>query len=277
MTPQTVPIWSAYEAAVAEFYRRLGATKVQQNADLAGNQVDVYVEERTPSGQTVKVAVECKFFRQPVPKDAVLQFAYVARFLKNAGLVDKAVMVAYGGFTSAASAAAQAADVELQTFSDFEARIEYRYHGAVAEVIENAERIRMPEEFPDLVFVLMPFVEELEDLYLFGIRQSAERHGLRCKRADEIHHDNAVVTEIVDHIKRARVVVAEVSDHNPNVFYEVGWAHALGRPTILVARRGSNLPFDIAHINTILYGNIKDLSEQLSLRFAELRAGRAER
>ncbi len=112
----------------------------------------------------------------------------------------------------------------------------------------------------------MPFAEELEDIYLYGIRGSIEKFNLRCKRADEIEHDNVIMNEVIDHIKRARIIVAEVSDHNPNVFYEVGWSHAIERETILIAREGTELPFDIRHINTIFYRRIKDLEDKLSSR-----------
>ncbi len=267
MPPQSVRGWQTFEAVVAVFYRRLGADKVLQNVSLAGNEVDVYVEERTPSGQTVRTAIECKYYQGKVPKNTVLHFANVAKFLRDSGLIDKAVMASYRGFTPGGFSVAQAGNIELQTFSDLEAKVELHKYGAVATIIQEAEDVPLPDSFPDLVFVLMPFSEELEDLYFYGIRGCAERHGLTCKRADEILHDNEIMKMIVDHITRARLIVAEVSDPNPNVFYEVGWAHALEKPTVLVAREGSSLPFDISHINTVFYKNIKDLDSKLSQRF----------
>ena len=123
MAPQSVRFWSAFETAVAEFYRRLRADKVQQNVNLGGNEIDVYVEERTGSGQTVRTAVECKYYQRKVPKDVVLRFANVANFLRNAGLIDKAVLVAYSGFAPDAFSGARAGGVELQTFSDFESKV----------------------------------------------------------------------------------------------------------------------------------------------------------
>jgi len=54
-------------------------------------------------------------------------------------------------------------------------------------------------------------------------------------------------------IERAAVVIAEITPRNPNVFYEVGYAHALGKPTILLARRGSELPFDIRSYRVVFY------------------------
>jgi hypothetical protein len=272
MTSQDVSIWSAFETAVAEFYRSLGARKVQQNVNLDGNEVDIYVEHRTDSGQMVRTAVECKYYQRKVPKHVVLRFATVAKFLRDADLIDKAVLVSYQGFTLDSFSVAQTSGIELRTFADFEAKVKYHIHGTVASIIEAAERKPVPASFPDLVFVLMPFKDQLDDLYFYGIRGSAERVGLRCKRADELIHDAGIMQEVIDHIKRAKVIVAEVSDHNPNVFYEVGWAHALERPTILIARDGVSLPFDIAHINTVFYKSIKDLDDILSERFQELRS-----
>ena len=68
------------------------------------------------------------------------------------------------------------------------------------------------------------------------------------------------------------MIIAELSDHNPNVFYEVGWAHALNRTTVLLARKGTSLPFDVSHINTISYTSIKDLEEKLTVRLRSLGA-----
>ncbi len=266
MPPQFASWWAAFENSVAGFYRALGASKVQQNINLAGNEIDIYVEEQTPSGQAIRTAIECKYYNRKVPKSVVLQFANVVTLLRNAGLIDKAVMVGHKGFTPNASLVAQIANIELLTFQDVETRVSSYTHGAVPKIIKQAEEIQLPDSFPELVFVIMPFSEKLEDMYLYGIRGCIEKLNLRCKRADELEHDNVIMKEVIDHIKRARIIIAEVSDHNPNVFYEVGWAHALKRETILIAREGTELPFDIRHINTIFYRRIKDLENKLSSR-----------
>jgi hypothetical protein len=266
MSPQFASWWSAFENSIAGFYRTLGALKVQQNVNLAGNEIDIYVEEQTPSGQAVRTAIECKYYSRKVPKSVVLQFAHVVAVLRNAELIDKAVMVAYKGFTPNALSLAQAANIELLTFNDIKTRVSSYAHGAVPGIIKQAEEIQLPDSFPELVFVIMPFSEKLEDIYLYGIRGCIEKFNLKCKRADELQHDNEIIKEVIDHIKRARIIIAEVSDHNPNVFYEVGWAHALRRETVLIARENIKLPFDIQHINTIFYHSIKDLENKLSLR-----------
>lgn len=278
MSPQDVSSWHAFEDVVAELYRALGASVVRQNVNLAGSQIDIYVEETTATGQTVRTAVECKYFSKAVPKDSVVQFATIASFLRQSGIIDKATMVGYLGFTQAASLAAEAGKVELLAFAELEARVERRtvrpdIHGArvsIARIIREAERKRLPAALPQTVFVAMPFSEDMEDVYIYGIRKSVQEVGLQCKRADEIEHGGPIVTEIIDYIKRSRIIIAEVSSHNPNVFYEVGWAHALQRETILVARDGIDLPFDIRHINTIVYRNIHQLEERLRSRLSAL-------
>lgn len=280
MPPQTVNYWSAFERTVAELFRLLGVDKVQENINLAGTQVDVYFEENTKSGQTIRSAVECKYYQRHVPKDVVLQFVSVANFLRQAGKIDKAVLVAYQGFTQDAFLVAEAGQIDLITFADLEHRVikasgeqPERYFGAqplvfgpIAKIIEKAQKETLPEKFPETVFVLMPFVEEFEDTYIYGIRGAAEKLGLKCRRADEIEHNKDIVKEVVDNIKRAIFVVAEVTNRNANVFYELGWAHALERDTVLIAKQGVELPFDIAHVNTIFYRNINDLETKLTAR-----------
>jgi len=284
MAPQFVTNWHAFENAVAALYRAMGVPLVRQNIDLAGNQIDVYLEERTSASGLVRTAVECKYYSKPVPKDAVVQFSMIGGFLRHAGLVDKAIMVGYQGFTQSASIAAQAGHVELVSFVDLEARLPppgggRKYSGTsepqLSQIIAEAEDKPVPSEFPDTVFVVMPFSRELEDVYLYGIRKCVHEFGYSCRRADEIEHSSSIVDEILDQIRRCRVIVAEVSDRNPNVFYEVGWAHALGRETVLIARNGVELPFDVSHINTIMYDSIHQLEDRLRARLALILGGAA--
>jgi hypothetical protein len=274
MAPQDIGYWKQFEDFVAQIYRVLGGAKVQQNVNLAGNQLDIYLEEETPSGHVIRTAVECKYYSANVPKAAVLQYATVANFLRQSGLIDKAVMVAYRGYTQDAQSVAKAANIELRSFQDLELRVRPETFGPRV-VTRVPVRPGLPDEFPKLAFVAMPFAEGLEDTYLYGIRGACDNAGLQCKRADEIQHGGSIIEEVLDHIKRARVIIAELSDHNPNVFYEVGWAHALNRTTVLVSRKGTSLPFDVSHINTIFYASIKDLQDKLTARLRTLVAGGA--
>jgi hypothetical protein len=270
MTPQYAAYWTEFEDFVAQIYRVISGSAVQRNVNLAGNQVDIYFEEETSSGHVIRTAVECKYYHTRVPKSAVLQFATVSNFLRQAGLIDKAVMIAYQGFTQDAQLAAKASNIDLRSFQNLElAYFKPNIYGPTID-LKTLSKTLLPDYFPNLAFVVMPFSETLEDTYIYGIRGACEKAGLQCKRADEIEHSGVIIEEVLDHIRRAEVIIAELTDYNPNVFYEVGWAHALGRTTVLIAKKGTSLPFDVRHINTVFYTSIKDLEKKLATRLQEI-------
>lgn len=78
---------------------------------------------------------------------------------------------------------------------------------------------------------------------------------MRCFRADDIWERDHILDDVLSLIWRARVVVADLSGKNPNVFYEAGIAHTLGRATILVAKSMDDVPFDLRPIRTLQYLN----------------------
>src|SRR5262249_31328667 len=80
-----------------------------------------------------------------------------------------------------------------------------------------------------LCFVLMPFTDKLQPLYEDHISPIVQKAGLRCVRADDIHGTSLITYDIWEHINRARFLVAELTDRNPNVFYELGLAHAISK------------------------------------------------
>lgn len=118
------------------------------------------------------------------------------------------------------------------------------------------------------VFVAMPFSDEMEDVWELGIRASAADAGLLCERADLSSFFGDVVQWIKSRIEGAKLVVADLSDANPNVYLEVGYAWGKETPTILLANSKSELKFDTRGQRCLLYKNVTDLKKQLS---AELR------
>lgn len=123
-----------------------------------------------------------------------------------------------------------------------------------------------PKFEKDFIFVLMPFTKDLDDLYIYGIRGPVEESGYSCIRADEIEHNTDNLQEILSHIERAKLIIAETTDKNPNVFYEIGIAHEKGKKVILLIRRGVDIPFDLKSKNHIIYDSIHDLAEKISNR-----------
>jgi hypothetical protein len=119
-------------------------------------------------------------------------------------------------------------------------------------------------------FVIMPFREPFDSLYSDVIQPVAERsHDVVVERADEIKGPGVILDDIQRKIERSDLVVAEISESNPNVFYELGYAHALRKPTILLVRRdySDNLPFDVRGFRVIMYHDTiagkKDVESEL--------------
>jgi hypothetical protein len=107
---------------------------------------------------------------------------------------------------------------------------------------------------PSLVSVMMPFDAGFNDVYA-AIQVAAGSADLRCRRADDIWESPAVIQDVVSLIDRSRVVVCDCTGRNPNVFYEAGIAHALGREVILITQSEHDIPFDLRHLRYVRYLN----------------------
>jgi hypothetical protein len=113
-----------------------------------------------------------------------------------------------------------------------------------------------------ICFVIMPFGEQplpphgvfqWDELYTDHVKRIVEEMGLKCLRADEILRPGNIVTDVVDNLADAFLVIAELTGHNPNVFYELGVRHAISQRTILLAQDAELIPFDLRAIRTIVY------------------------
>ena len=104
-------------------------------------------------------------------------------------------------------------------------------------------------------FVVMQFAEPYDTFYRGIIQKQAEDAGFEVFRIDEKAGPGVILQDIQGEIEQSAVVIAEITPANPNVFYEVGYAHALSKPTILLAKRGSELPFDIRSFRVVFYND----------------------
>lgn len=101
---------------------------------------------------------------------------------------------------------------------------------------------------------MMPFDAAFTPVYE-SIRQATEGAGLRCRRADDIWENPAIIQDVISLIDRSKVVICDCTGRNPNVFYETGIAHTLGREVILITQNGQDIPFDLRHLRYIPYLN----------------------
>lgn len=102
-------------------------------------------------------------------------------------------------------------------------------------------------------FVIMPFGGWLDDYYDTIYSPAIEASGLDPHRADDLFRPSTIVNDIWAYTKAAKLLVADLSGKNPNVFYELGLAHALGKPAILVAESMEDIPFDLRALRVIVY------------------------
>jgi nucleoside 2-deoxyribosyltransferase len=114
-------------------------------------------------------------------------------------------------------------------------------------------------------FVLMPFHEDYDDIYRMGIKETASSLDIKAERVDEQIFQEGILERIYRQIEAADIIVADMSDQNPNVFYEVGFAHAKEKLCILLTKNPADIPFDLKHHRHIVYGgSISKLRESLT-------------
>lgn len=115
----------------------------------------------------------------------------------------------------------------------------------------------------DLVFVITPFNEKYDSDYE-QISKVCNEVGLRCVRGDEEFIKGDILSHILKHIVKARLVIANINGRNPNVFYELGIAHALDKPTLITSKTVENIPFDLRTQQLVIYNEKEQLAQQLS-------------
>jgi hypothetical protein len=141
------------------------------------------------------------------------------------------------------------------------------------------------EEKPKHAFVLMPFEEEMNTIYVDGIKETLVELGWVCSRADERFDTPEIICTICKNIQEASLVLADLTGKNENVFLEVGLAFGLGKHVAFLSQNSADIPFDAKTFRTILYnssnihklrenirslmGNVQSLPTSPTIQFAE--------
>lgn len=123
----------------------------------------------------------------------------------------------------------------------------------------------------DTCFVMMPFAAPLGNHYASIYDPAIRKAGLRPIRADDdIFATGKIMDQVWRGIENAKILVAELTSRNPNVFYELGIAHALNKPVVLISSNEGDVPFDVRHIRVIYYDvNDPFWGEKLMAKVAE--------
>jgi hypothetical protein len=144
--------------------------------------------------------------------------------------------------------------------------------------LESKLVTRLAAETDLTAFVAMPFAEEMRDTFIYGIKRPAQGVGFRAERLDFEEFSGDVVEQIRERIRRAHLVIADMTTANPNVFLEIGYAWGKERPTVLLWRKDAVMkntaspPFDVLGQRRIDYRSIEDLEKKLSSALRALKS-----
>ena len=136
-------------------------------------------------------------------------------------------------------------------------------------VLSLAERVKVSND----VFVVMSFADDpdLEDAYeTFKVVCKSEKY--ECSRVDDESIVPRILPEILNRLNRCAFAIVDLSDEKVNVYYELGYGDALGKPLVVTAKEGTQLPFDAKDIPVIFWKNQKSLRDQLTKKIKAIAA-----
>jgi hypothetical protein len=245
------PLTHDVRDSISETLERLGATW-QAEAAVAGVRADYLIE--TKDGR--RAIIEVKANARPTVLDIADARADAARLAEVVGAEFGLAVFAIPHLVVDA--------VGVTGFRDVEKAL------TTAPPSSPSGR-PAPEVMPGAkaVFAAMPFAAEYEDVYFVAMVDAARAVGAACRRLDREDYAGDIVQRLTELIAGCDAIIADISDANPNVLYEVGYAHALGRPAIHICSTPlTALPFDVRNWNTIEYakGQTHALRQQLTDR-----------
>lgn len=125
----------------------------------------------------------------------------------------------------------------------------------------------------NLIAMMMPFHSNFDAVYR-KVGAALKADGYEVKRADDFWLNHQVMEDIIQLITSSRIIICDLSRKNPNVFYELGLAHALGKDVILITQNEEDVPFDLKQFRYIFYLNngegLEELVTKISARVETL-------
>jgi hypothetical protein len=109
------------------------------------------------------------------------------------------------------------------------------------------------ESLKPKAFVVMQFSGEYDDMYHDVVKEICKDYQVNALRADEVSGPGLIVGDVIREISESQLIIADITPANPNVYFEIGYALALKKPTVLLAKKGTPLPFDVAGFRVLFY------------------------
>jgi len=130
----------------------------------------------------------------------------------------------------------------------------------------------LPQSYrPNTAFIMMPINSnnpELDDIYDV-YKDCFSKFGITAIRADDIEHEDVITKRIIEEIKTSEFLVGDLTNERPSVYYEIGYAHSLGRRVIMYRKKNTSIHFDLAAYNCPEYKNMKELKKYLLKRLED--------
>jgi len=117
---------------------------------------------------------------------------------------------------------------------------------------QSKKRIK-ETKIKNVCFVIMPYGGWFDIYYDNIYRPAIEKAGLNSLRADDLYKSSEILKDILENTKKAKLILADLTGKNPNVFYELGLAHALSKPVILITQSLEDIPADLRSLKIIQY------------------------
>ena len=251
---------------------------------IGGQRLDAIVVFDDANKQ-LRLAVETRFLLRSRVLASLSGTLYRLAYLRNLSLIDYGIIVPNYEVLARDRALSNDLGIPIlslpelqdylsvpQRFNNFLAKFGQAQSASVHEY-DLAARTKRPAIESSLdrpsgkrIFVAIEFNDHNEDVFNHGISAVAARLDMEAVRVSDVEHNSLIISEIRRQIVLADAVVADLSDDNQNVYYEAGFAHALEKQVIIIAKQGSHLRFDLSSTNCIFFRNITDLAARLETR-----------